>query len=111
MREWRRKNPEKRLLSAARDRAKQKGLSCTITAEDIIIPEFCPVLGLKLDRNARRGKKVNAAPSLDRIDNAKGYIKGNVEVISWRANNLKRDATAEELEAVATYIRKGKWRA
>jgi len=44
-------------------------------------------------------------PSVDRIDPTKGYIKGNVEVISWRANHLKNNATVEELEAIVNYMK------
>ena len=43
-------------------------------------------------------------PSLDRINPKLGYVKGNVQVISWRANNIKRDATAEELRLVADFV-------
>lgn len=43
------------------------------------------------------------AASLDRIDNSKGYVRGNVMVISLRANAIKNNATAEELTAVAAY--------
>lgn len=32
---------------------------------------------------------------------------GNVKVISWRANRLKADATADELAAVLHYMRGG----
>lgn len=45
------------------------------------------------------------SPSLDRVIPELGYVPGNVIVISWRANNLKRDATIEELEAVIAYMR------
>jgi hypothetical protein len=41
---------------------------------------------------------------LDRIDNNEGYVKGNVAVISFRANTLKNNATAEELRAIADYM-------
>jgi hypothetical protein len=37
---------------------------------------------------------------------AKGYIKGNVRVISWRANELKGDATLEEMKAVVRYMKR-----
>lgn len=55
--------------------------------------------------NNRRGC-VNNAPSIDRFDNNKGYEKGNVAVISWRANNLKRDATLDELQKVVKWCAK-----
>lgn len=76
----------------------------TITEQDLELPERCPVLGIPL--TIGEGGKANPnSASVDRIDNAKGYIPGNVEVISLRANQLKRDATIEELEAVLAYMK------
>ncbi len=101
-------DPRKKLLYAARKRAKQNGLHCTITVDDIVIPEFCPALGIKLEPRVGAGRsnreEIGCSPSLDRIDNSKGYVPGNVAVISLRANMIKTDATAAELKAVASYI-------
>jgi len=99
-----------RLLLRVRRRGRQAGLESTIRVADLIWPEFCPVLGLRLDYDTpkgRRNPRNPALPSLDRWDNAKGYVPGNVFVISVRANSLKNDATADELEAVARYARHG----
>ena len=49
---------------------------------------------------------MQARASLDRADNSRGYVKGNVVVISWRANDLKSNGSADELEAVAAYSRR-----
>lgn len=35
--------------------------------------------------------------SIDRIDNSLGYIPGNVEVITKKANSMKNGASNEEL--------------
>lgn len=99
-RRWQAANPERSLLNTARARAKRKGWEFTISLNDVVIPERCPVLGIKLFRGSVRA---NNSPTIDRIDNSKGYIKGNVIVVSWRANNLKSDATLEELKALATF--------
>lgn len=85
-------------------------MEATIKANDLMWPEFCPVLGLKLDYETPPGKRDArnpALPTLDRWDNSRGYVPGNVFVISFRANSLKNDATADELEAVARYARHG----
>jgi hypothetical protein len=88
------------LVSSAKQRALEKGLPFDLTINDLIFPEFCPVLGIKLQYQRTGGKRPDAI-SLDRIVPEKGYVKGNVRVISWRANNLRRDATAHELRLVA----------
>jgi hypothetical protein len=66
--------------------------------DDLDIPEYCPVLGCKLKLGY--GKKLYSSPSIDRIDNSKGYIKGNVRVISHRANQLKSNMSVEEARLV-----------
>lgn len=90
-------------LARSRNRAKRNGLEFTITEADVVVPEFCPVLGLRLDQNTVVRQQANT-PSLDRFDNSKGYIPGNVRVISFRANKLKSDATAEEMRRVLAYM-------
>lgn len=89
-----------RLLGEARKRAKAKGLPMTIGPSDIVVPSVCPVLGIPL---AFDGPRENW-PSLDRLDNSKGYIAGNVFVISYRANKIKNDSTLAEIEAIARYM-------
>lgn len=100
-RERRGRDPIGVLLAAARQRARRKGVLFSICREDIRLPALCPVLGIALEL-AWGGRKDNS-PSLDRIDNRKGYIPGNMAVISWRANRIKSDANAEELQKVASY--------
>lgn len=75
----------------------------TITPDDITIPKCCPVLGTPF---ARAGSKaIYTSPSLDRFDSSKGYTPDNIEVISWRANTLKRNGTVEEFEQLAAWMR------
>lgn len=97
---WNR-NPEKRMLNAARKTAKNKNLPFNIDLNDINIPEFCPVLKIKLEKT--EGARTSHSPSLDRIIPELGYTKGNVMVISWRANRIKSDATLEEMKALLTF--------
>ncbi len=97
-RSYREANPEKYMLKGAINRARKYGYLCTITVHDIVIPKFCPLLGIELKRAA--GKHSPASPSLDKIRPELGYIPGNVWVISHRANELKRDATLQELQTL-----------
>ena len=99
-----RKNPAWSMWRRARGRAKKKGFACTITVDDLMpLPEICPVLGIKL--RLSEDAQDPAAYSLDRSDNKKGYIPGNVVVMSYKANRLKNDGTAEEHEAIAKWMR------
>lgn len=89
------------LFSCSRRRAQKRGIEFSIDLSDIVIPEFCPILGVKLATGIKQGRMNDLNPSLDRIDSSKGYVKGNVWVISWHANRLKHDASKETLIAFA----------
>lgn len=92
-REYRENNYIKTMLRMAKARATKKKLTFNLVSSDIIIPEYCPILGLKLTKN----RNFRTTPSLDRKDPAKGYTKDNIWVISTLANRMKSDATKEEL--------------
>jgi hypothetical protein len=92
------------MLINARRRAKRDGLAFDLTLEDIHIPQHCPVLGIRLARG-KNGRQCRTSPSLDRVIPRRGYTRGNVLVVSWRANELKKNATPEELERVAAFYR------
>lgn len=98
-------DPTRKLLSLARRRAKLRGLDFDLDKKDLVIPEFCPVLGIKIVVGGAGTGFCDASPTLDRIDNAKGYVRDNVAVVSWRANRIKCDATVEELEKVFLFYR------
>lgn len=90
------------MLQSARHRAKRDGVPCTITAEDIIVPKLCPVFGTELKVGDRRNHE--NAPSLDRIIPKHGYVKGNIRVMSHRANLIKNNATFDELQRLVWYL-------
>lgn len=91
---------EYRLLSGAKKRTQRSGLRFDLTVHDIpAIPDRCPVLDIALQCSS--GRMSDASPSLDRIEPKRGYVSGNVRVISWRANRLRSDASAAELRLVA----------
>lgn len=89
------------LYTNIKSRAKKRGIEFTIKKDDIVIPDICPVLGISLERESRDRWKTG--PSVDRIDNTKGYIPGNITVVSRRANVLKKDATIDELKLLSEY--------
>lgn len=93
-RRWRRKNYLKMLIQYAERRAKSAGLQFKISTQDLVIPACCPWLGIPLKIDGLMDNR----PTIDRVNNKKGYVPNNVEVISWRANRLKNNATLAELE-------------
>lgn len=100
------KNRMRHLLSQAKRRAEENGVIFEISIEDFgPLPTHCPVLGIELNygRSIARGF-INNRPSVDRVDPSLGYLKGNVRVISWRANRLKSDATVQELRSILDYM-------
>lgn len=96
------RNPANTIFITARRRARKNNTPFTIELKDILVPRYCPILGLKLKSNV--GRPQDNSFSLDRIDNTKGYTPANVYVISWRANKLKGDATIAELKKIVAYM-------
>jgi hypothetical protein len=95
-------DPRRTLLQSAKGRAKAKGVPFDLEAEDITVPTHCPALGIPLWPGV--GKVSDHSPTLDRLQPAKGYVRGNVIVVSMRANRIKTDATIDELEAIASFF-------
>lgn len=87
---------EKSILERAKTNAKRRGCEFNLEKSDIIIPTHCPYLGIELSYNKKDGKKSNYF-SIDRIDSTKGYVKGNIQIISKQANIMKSNATIEQL--------------
>lgn len=122
---WKNKNPDKvknsriersrkiesRIYSSVKSRAKRAGIKFEIDIIDIVVPEYCPILGIKLNWNFGKGSGYHYdSPSLDKIIPELGYIKGNVRVISSRANLLKSNAYVEELELILKDLKEiGRW--
>jgi len=105
---WEAKDPQHTMVQRCKHSAKGRGIEFTITRNDLVWPTHCPVLGVKLSytRDKKKPQRDNY-PTLDRWDNTKGYVPGNVFVISWRANRIKWHCSPDELEAVARYARSG----
>lgn len=81
------------LAYAAKNRAKKKNLPCNINT-DYIIELWeeqgmqCPISGRMFDLDSYGNKsQVNPdAPSIDRIVPEKGYVKGNVRLVTYLTN-------------------------
>jgi len=96
------------MLKSAEKRAKEKDRKIDITLQDILplYVERCPILGINLEWENKE-KLVWGSPSLDRVDNTKGYEKGNVQIISHRANSLKKDYLLTEWQKMTEYMQSG----
>ena len=93
-----------KMLLRAKGRAKEKHLEFNIDATDIVIPLVCPILNIELHNKKGSPGGSSNSPALDRIDNSRGYVKGNVRVISHLANMMKSSATEEQLIKFADWI-------
>ena len=117
--------PFKKWFASKKGRAKFAGIEFTIEPEDIPgvkikrfkgehqrwpemweaieYPKVCPVQGIKLGWKAKGIGGQDNSPSLDRIDSTKGYVKGNVMMMSDLANKMKSNATPEQLNQFSRY--------
>lgn len=102
--QYNKNNPDVKLYWNSKSRAKKKGYEFNLDKEDVQIPNVCPLLGIPFQLGI--GYLCDGSPSVDRIDSTKGYIKGNVWVISHKANTIKSNATLEELEMLVVNLRK-----
>jgi hypothetical protein len=101
--EWNKKNNASVICTRAKKRAKQLNLPFDITKEDIIIPEFCPILGIKMEYSD--GYMADNSPSIDRIVPELGYVKNNIIIISNRANRIKNNASLEEIQKLYNWLK------
>jgi hypothetical protein len=97
------------LMLGAKVRAKKHKLPFDLDMEylqKLGIPEICPVLGIPISIEAIDGFKTPNSPSIDKFYPELGYVKGNVQFISWKANNLKSDGSPEDWEKIAKWCKK-----
>lgn len=99
-------SPESKMFSAARSRAKLANLEFSISVDDINVPEQCPIMGFPLQRHVGTSGGRPNSPSLDRIDNTKGYTPDNIQVISHLANQMKSSATPKQMIKFADWVYK-----
>jgi hypothetical protein len=89
---------EYRIYHSAKARAKRLGIPFSLVVDDIKVPDTCPILGIPIKPNPKYMK--DNSPTLDRIYPDNGYVRGNVVVVSLRANRIKSDRTPDELIAM-----------
>ena len=95
-----------KLYQRAKANAKRRNIEFNLDFSDIVVPEKCPIFPwLKLTAISGEGF-VDTNISLDRIDSTKGYIKGNVQVISYKANRNKNNSSLKELMALGKWARR-----
>lgn len=99
-------DPRSKMYARAKARAKIKEIEFTLLLSDIIIPEYCPILGMKLECRSGNSGGQKCSPALDRIDSKKGYIKENIQIISHLGNMMKSHATNEEMKKFAEWVTK-----
>jgi hypothetical protein len=98
-------NRELFLFNSAKARALKQNVPFDITVEDIVIPKFCPLLEIEFNLTEMTKGNINA-PSLDKIIPELGYVKGNIKVISLKANFMKSNASIKELSIFKKNISK-----
>lgn len=96
------KTPKWKMFISAKYRAKKYNLPFNITLDDVNIPNTCPLLGIPLVVATKH--HTGNSPSLDRIKPELGYVKGNVVVISSKANVIKNNATLKELKTLTSNL-------
>lgn len=97
-----RRNYIHEMIINARKRARKHNLEFNLTDNDIVIPKMCPLLNVPFVL----GEKANYeyTPTIDRIDNSKGYTKDNIWIITKKANSMKNSASFSELKTFCTNI-------
>ena len=106
---WKDKDPKNAwacsAVGAAKARATKRGIAFDLDKEYVrtLVPDVCPVFGVPF---TFFGQETGPwSPSLDRLHPTLGYTRGNVVVISLRANAIKSDATIDEIQTVLDWLR------
>ena len=110
-RELHRREPRIRMFQGLKRRAKRKGFECNLKSYKDLpkVPKFCPILGIPLiigRLKDGKGGGTDNSPTSDRIDNDKGYIKGNLQIISRKANQMKSNGNFKDIEMLYKYMKK-----
>lgn len=93
------------MISSARKRAKRDNVPIDIDHDYVmnLATDICPALGIPISYTNSGHLKDNSA-TLDKFDAERGYVKGNVNIISRLANIIKTSATANQVRHVADWM-------
>lgn len=84
-------------VAVIKNKSQLQDIPCDLDVDDLApFPLTCPVLGIQIDYFKKGKGGSNNSPSIDRMNPSLGYVKGNVRIISQKANRLKQDASVEE---------------
>lgn len=103
--DYQKQHPFEAMFYRRKNAAKHEGILFTIKIKELIVPSVCPVLGILLQHGR---ENLDSSPSMDRVVPDKGYIPGNVKIISLRANRIKSDGTVEEHLKIIEYMKEHK---
>lgn len=95
---------QRKKFKSKQTNALKMGKEWDLNFGDLEWPTHCPMLGIELDY-FNEFRKDNS-PSFDQIIPGKGYVKGNVVIVSFRANLIKNSGTAEEHRRIADWLDK-----
>jgi hypothetical protein len=95
------KHPEKKIFQNLKARAKRQHIPFNIELSDIVLPDVCPVLGIPIILFSSSDN----SPSVDKFIPDLGYVKGNINIISKRANRIKDNASIEEVEKLLEWMK------
>jgi hypothetical protein len=83
----------RRACYQAKYKARELNVAFDMRPEDLQLPTVCPFTLLPFDFGPKNGKAGPQSPSVDRIKPDRGYVRGNVRVISLQANAAKSNIT------------------
>ena len=71
----------------------------------LLTKDNCQACDRLIDYTYKPHGRNNSSPSLDRIHPDRGYVLGNVALVCWRCNSLKKDGTPEEFTRLLNWLR------
>lgn len=97
--------PWKATFHRLKVRAKKNNIPFNLTKEylESIWTDTCPVFGIPLEVSSTPGANDNN-PNVDRIVPELGYVVGNIQIISGKANRMKNDGSLADLERLVEFM-------